>query len=71
MSALRGIVRLLRPTAHEIVLLARREVDPRQFAAFQPIHLGPFVSFIALLAIGLAGALVAPIRIVRRLLSRR
>ena len=58
---------LLRPSAADIIELARRETDPAHSSAFEPVHLGPVVSFALLLLIGVAGIVLAPYRLFGRL----
>jgi hypothetical protein len=62
---------MLRPSAEAVVELARRETDPAYSRAFEPLHLGPVVSFALLLAIGAAGAILAPYRIFANLIGLR
>lgn len=66
-----AIIQRLRPTPREIVVLARREVDPRCVAEFEPLHLGPVRSILALVGIGIAGAIAAPFRLLTNLTSPR
>lgn len=66
-----GFVQLLRPSPREIVTLAKREADPRYVAEFEPLHLGPIPSLLALCAIGMMGGFMAPFRAVARLRRSR
>ncbi len=58
---------LLRPSAKDVVALAKREADPRYSRDFEPLHLGPVPSFALLLFIGVTGIILAPYRIFGRL----
>jgi hypothetical protein len=51
-----------------VVRLARREGDPLYYASFEPLHAGPVGATLALAAIAICGVLIAPFRIVGRLL---
>jgi hypothetical protein len=62
---------LLRPTPREIVMLAKREVDPRYANEFEAIHVGPLISLLALSLIAVASGASAPFRIAYRLVTRR
>jgi hypothetical protein len=63
------LVSLLRPTPREIVMLAKREADPRYAREFEGIHLGLVPSFALLGLIAVAGGVAAPFRIILRLLK--
>jgi len=58
---------LLRPSAKDVVALAKREADPRYSRDFEPLHLGLIPSFALLLVIGAAGIILAPYRIFGRI----
>jgi len=67
---IRLIFRLLCPAPREVLALAERESDPREAASFEAIHVGPVLAFAGLVAIGVLGIVMAPIRLVARILSR-
>lgn len=66
-----ALLELLRPSSHEVVALAKREAEPRFFGEFEPLHLGPALSLLMLVVVGVAGVLSAPFRIASRLRESR
>lgn len=64
------VVAMLRPSPRSVVALAQRETDPAAVAGFEPILLGPVMTLVALVAIGVAGIVVAPFRLIGRLVRR-
>ncbi len=60
---------LLRPSGPEVLKLVRAEMDPARAAAFEQLCFGPLLSALALIAVVLLGALIAPARLIARLLG--
>lgn len=67
----RGWLRSLYPRPEEIQALARREVDPREYARFEPIARGPLFALLALAAVGLAALPGCAARLLEWLRARR
>lgn len=67
---MRRVIEALRPDAKELAGLVRAETDPARYASFEPITAGPAAAVASLAAIGIAGMLIAPIRLLARLRKR-
>lgn len=60
---------MLKPTDNQIRALARREADPKQALAFEPIARGPLVALLGLLLVGLVAVPLALVQIAGQLWS--